>query len=141
MKKNNKMFVALGLAIMMFLCTTESAFAFSYNWSIAKTPGKTGDIIERYEVPFYNGTIYFDFSNLTGECDYCVVELASGKSSSYYIDNADRNIRVTRVGAQKSFNMHFVENIDMNQKMILKITLENDATIGEMLIASGIISY
>lgn len=139
MKKLLKTLTSLVMAVAILVSTMEVASAATFTWTATKNPG-TSIGVDTVEIPLYKGTMTFKVTNLTGSCSYLLGKCVSN-SSLYYINNTAKSVMITKVNGTQTFSMKFTTAGLKEDYMYLKCTVEHNASIGELVSASGKIYY
>ena len=137
MNKNVRRIATLIMTIVMVVALNKNVFAETYTWNATKIPGvQIGEDLK--EIPHYKGKMTFKVTGLHGNCSYLLAKCVSYNNSRYYINNTSRSVMITRVNGEQSFYVKFNYNDDY---MYLICSVEHNASIGELVSASGIIYY
>ena len=139
MKKSFKKFLSILLTLGLLISCTTSVNAATYSWSASKTPGMTKGSTAVH-IPVYKGKMTFMVTKLSGDCSYLLGKCMS-IDKDYYINNSEKSVMVTKVGGAQSFYMRFLNGNELENYFYLVCSVENNADIGDIASAVGVIYY
>ncbi len=142
MKKNVNRIMSMILVVMvMIVATKQNILAATYAWSSVKNPGTTGSTITDITMPLYKGKITFKVNDLSGNCSCLYAQVASRYEMYGYINTSSKDVKITLEGGEQGFYMLFTESGLRQDDMFFRCSMVHNASIGELVTASGVLSY
>ena len=117
--------VTLVVTMVMAFTMVESASAAEFPWTATKVPGNTGAGVAYKDVPLCKGEMGLRLDATSGGCSYLVAGIVSYESDLYWINNSNKNVKLTEIGGEQKFYMAFSTAGYAEDYMTYKCTVEH----------------